>query len=110
MKIEKSMNESSESKRGLNRRDALKGMTAVSLALATGAYGAPIASAPSLRSIAPERDLIRRENAEPGTRDWMLTKTDINANEPVELWRSPRIEGYCSATSVRAGYTLKRLW
>ena len=29
-----------ESKAGLNRRDALKGMTAVSLALATGAYGA----------------------------------------------------------------------
>jgi len=107
MKIEKSMNESSESKRGLNRRDALKGMTAVSLALATGACGAPIAPAPSLRSSAPGRDLIRRENAKPGTRDWMLTKTDINANEPEELWRSPRIEGYCSETSVRAGDTLK---
>ena len=44
MKIEKSMNESSESKRGLNRRDALKGMTAVSLALATGACGCTIIS------------------------------------------------------------------
>ena len=101
------MNESSESKRGLDRRDALKGMTAVSVALATGAYGAPTASAPSSRSSAPERDLIRGENAKPGTRDWILTKTDITAKEPVELWRSPRIEGYCSATSVSAGETLE---
>ena len=28
-------------------------------------------------------------------------------NEPVELWRSPRIEGYCSETSVAAADTLK---
>ena len=37
----------------------------------------------------------------------MLTKTDITDDEPVELWRSPRIEGYCSETSVRPGDTLK---
>ncbi|MDE0937715.1 MAG: hypothetical protein OSA89_17535 [Mariniblastus sp.] len=37
----------------------------------------------------------------------MLTNTDITANEPVELWRSPRIEGYCSETTVAAGETLK---
>lgn len=52
-------------------------------------------------------DVIRKENAKSGTRDWMLSKTDITANEPVELWRSPRIEGYCSETSVSAGDTLK---
>ena len=50
---------------------------------------------------------IRSENAKSGTRDWMLTKTDITDDEPVELWRSPRIEGYCSETSVRAGDTIK---
>jgi hypothetical protein len=101
------MNELSESKRGLNRRDALKGVAAVSLGLAVGAYGAPKESAPSPRSNSPGRDLIRRENAKPGTRDWMLTKTDIDDIEPVKLWRSPRIEGYCSETSVSAGDTLK---
>jgi hypothetical protein len=37
----------------------------------------------------------------------MLIKTDITDNEPVELWRSPRIEGYCSETSVSAGERLK---
>ena len=73
MNNENSMNESNESKRGLNRRDALKGVAAVTLGLATGAYGAPQESAPSPRSSSPGRDLIRRENAKPGTRDWMLT-------------------------------------
>ena len=101
------MREANESKHGLNRRDALKGMTAVSLALATGAYGAQEAPAPSKRFSALGRDLIQSENAKPGTRDWILTKTDITAKEPVELWRSPRIEGYCSATSVSVGDTLK---
>ena len=38
MNNENSMNKSGESQSRLNRRDALKGMTAVSLALATGAY------------------------------------------------------------------------
>ena len=102
-----SVKKSNESKPGLDRRDALKGMTAVSLALVTGGYGTPEESAPSPRSSAPGRDLIRRENAKPGTRDWMLTKTDIDDIEPVTLWRSPRIEGYCSETSVSAGDTLK---
>ena len=41
MNRENSIAESNESTPGLNRRDALKGMTAISLGLATGAYGAP---------------------------------------------------------------------
>lgn len=45
-------------------------------------------------------DLIRRENARPGTRDWMLTKTRIDA---ATKYRCPWIEGYCSRASVRAG-------
>ena len=94
MNNENSMIESNESKRGLNRRDALKGVAAATLVLATGAYGAPKESAPSPRSSSPGRDLIRRENAKRGTRDWMLTKTDVDNIEPVKLWRSPRIEGY----------------
>ena len=48
--------------------------------------------------------MIRRENAKPGTRDWMLTNTYI---DPDTWWRSPRIEGYCSEMSVSAGDTLK---
>ena len=80
------MNESNESQHSMNRRDAIKTVAAVSLGLAVGAYGAPQESAPSPRSNSPGRDLIRRENAKPETRDWMLTKTDIDDKEPVELW------------------------
>ena len=46
----------------LNRRDALKGMAAVSLGIATGAYGAQEEPAFLLRSSSPGRDLILREN------------------------------------------------
>jgi hypothetical protein len=45
-------------------------------------------------------DLIRRENERPGTRDWMLTRTQI---DPATKYRCPWIEGYCSHTSIRAG-------
>jgi hypothetical protein len=48
-------------------------------------------------------DLIRTENARPGTRDWMLTNVVI---DPATKYRSPAIEGYCSHASIRAGETL----
>ena len=43
---------------------------------------------------------IHRENARPGTRDWLLTKTRIDAKTK---YRSPWIEGYCSRATVKAG-------
>jgi hypothetical protein len=46
------------------------------------------------------RDLIRAENAKPGTTDWLLTNVRI---DPPSRYRSPWIEGYCSRTSLRAG-------
>src|SRR5437899_1348078 len=45
-------------------------------------------------------NLIQRENAQAGTRDWLLTKTRV---DPASKYRSPWIEGYCSRTSTRAG-------
>jgi hypothetical protein len=98
------MNESNDVPDGLPRRDVLKGAAAVGLGLSVFANHPANADEAATKSGA---DLIRKENAKPGTRDWMLTKTDITDNEPVELWRSPRIEGYCSETSVHAGDTLK---
>jgi len=102
-----SMNESDEPKLSMNRRDALKGVAAVSLGLAVGA---PKESAPSLRSSSPGRDLIQRENAKPGTRDWILTNTRTDPKKVIPhltSGRSPSIEGYCSANSVRAGEKLR---
>ena len=47
---------------------------------------------------------IQSENQKPGTRDWMLTKTQI---EPMSRYRSPWIEGYCSRSSIAAGDELQ---
>jgi hypothetical protein len=48
-------------------------------------------------------DLVLRENRHPGTRDWLLSKTAV---DPETKYRCPRIEGYCSHTSLRAGETV----
>lgn len=55
---------------------------------------------PSLPFAPPRSDLIREENAKPGTRDWMNTKVRI---DPKTKYRSPWIEGYASHTSIRPG-------
>ena len=98
------MNELDYRPDSIRRRALIKGAVAAGLSFATCAHGAPKTpeDPPSPGSAA--RDLIRRENAKPGTRDWMLTNTRI---DPETWWRCPWIEGYCSEMSVRAGDTLK---
>ncbi len=93
-------NEPNERGEGLRRRDVIKGAAAAGLIAATGTHALVNAA----ESKAARSDLIKRENAKPGTRDWLLTNTYI---DPDTWWRSPRIEGYCSETSVRAGNKLK---
>ncbi len=75
-----------------------------------GAAGAAILAPSLMRDAAhgdtptaadPER--IRRENALPGTRDWMTRNVRI---DPKTRYRSPWIEGYASRTSVRPGETI----
>lgn len=48
-------------------------------------------------------DLIRRENARPGSTDWQLTRVRL---EDYNATRAPDIEGYCSRQSVKAGESL----
>ena len=101
-------NESSENKSTVNRRDLLKGAAVAGLGIATGAYGAPKNLGKPSKS--PKRDLIRQENAKPGTRDWLLTKTRTvpgKINSILLNGRSQVIEGYCSANCVRAGEKLQ---
>ena len=98
------MSNSSDSQFSVHRRHLLKSATAAGLGLSAFSQQ-PADRAQAARAV--RSDVIREENAKPGTRDWLLTKTDITQNEPVELWRSPRIEGYCSATSVSAGEKLR---
>ena len=98
------MNRSHLPKHGIHRRDLLKGAAVASLGLASGAIGIPTAFGQN------RRNLIRIENAKPGTRDWLLTNTLTDptiGRSRVTSGRCPWIEGYCSANSVRAGETLK---
>ncbi len=56
-----------------------------------------------MQAFIPRPDLIARENALAGTREWLLSSTRV---DPVARFRCPWIEGYCSSTSVRAGETI----
>lgn len=75
----------------MKRRDAVKRLAAVGAA----SFVSPV--------FAAEKSAIEIENAKPGTRDWMLTKTRI---DPATKYRCPWIEGYCSRTSVRGGESI----
>lgn len=77
---------------GLDRRHFLHGTAG--LGLAAACVGAAPTSAPN----------VRMENAKPGTTDWMLANTRVDA---ATRYRCPRIEGYCSRNSVRAGETIE---
>ena len=55
------------------RRDLLKGAAAAGLAFTAGVGDVSQAAGASLAGENP----IRKENAKPGTRDWMLTKTEV---------------------------------
>ncbi len=81
----------------LSRRRALQSLA--TLAGAAVLPGCQTANRPTkLRSHA-----IRLENTKTGTREWMLTKTQV---DPATKWRCPWIEGYCSRTSVRPGESI----
>ncbi len=100
------MKNSDNSIPNMKRRDVLKG-AAAALALENAAH---LAIAQESASTASKRNLIREENAKPGTRDWLLTKTRTlpgKINKILLNGRCPWIEGYCSANSVRAGEKLQ---
>lgn len=79
-----------------SRRDLFR--TVAGIGLAHGVSANALAAA---RSADPDR--IRRENDRPGTRDWMNGHVFI---DPATRYRSPRIEGYASRTSVRPGESI----
>lgn len=98
------MAEKNNSKRTVGRREVIKG-AAAGLVAATGVHSSVSAARDSASN-----DLIHRENAKKGTRDWLLTKTwtDPKKVTPhLTSGRSPAIEGYCSENRVRAGDKLQ---
>lgn len=52
--------------------------------------------------MAAGENLVQKENKEPGSSDWQLTRVRTDGAN----FRSPWIEGYCSKQSVAAGETL----
>ena len=82
----------------VDRREVLKGVAAAGF---TTVFD-PVASALAAAAV-PRRDLIRTENAKPGTTDWLLRNTRV---DPKTKYRCPWIEGYCSHNSIRTGETL----
>jgi len=104
------MQNSRKPRGGLNRRDIVKGVTLAGLGLAAGGLSPSSVFAQAHVSKKGKHNLIQLENAKPGTRDWMLTKTRQlpgKINKILNNGRCPWIEGYCSANSIRAGETLK---
>ena len=100
------MTDNDNSSSDIRRREAIKGLASAGVVSATGL--SPLLCAGGVGLARP--DLVRLENAKPGTREWQLTKTRtvpgmINRN--LRNGRCQEIEGYCSANSLRAGETLK---
>src|SRR5438105_9509987 len=94
--------QSAENEVRITRRDLIKGAVGLGAmaALPGCAHVGKDAAGATRKSVSGKSDLVRRENARPGTRDWLLTNTRI---DPQTKYRCPWIEGYCSRTSRRAG-------
>jgi len=106
MTSKNNQHEPNDSGEGLRRREVIKGAAAAGLIAATGTHALVHAA----ESKVAQSELIKRENAKPGTRDWQLNKTRQlpgKINKILNNGRCPWIEGYCSANSVRAGENLQ---
>jgi len=72
--------------------------------LATAGLGTAAAlsgcALPGTPKTSRDAERIKRENDRPGTSEWKLSKTGV---DPATKYRCPRIEGFCSRTSVRPG-------
>src|SRR5437879_1759462 len=87
----------------ISRRKLIKTVIGAGAAATLGGCALPGSSLARRDITRAQPDLIRIENARPGTRDWLLSKTRI---DPSTKYRCPWIEGYCSRTSVRAGESI----
>ena len=84
----------------IGRRGLLRASLAAGLPAPLGADQPQRADLPP----APARsDRVRRENDRPGTTDWQLTYTRVDAGG----YRCPWVEGYVTRQSLKAGETLE---
>lgn len=88
---------------GMHKHSDIRSGTALKRRRFLSTTGAAVLSGP-LWAEEGRTNAVQRENAKPGTRDWMLTKTSV---DPKTKYRCPWIEGYCSRTSVKAGEKIR---
>ena len=103
------MKKSEQQDEGIGRRNLLKSAAVAGLALTAGCGGSGSGSKPAPDAPIGENPIMI-ENAKPGTQAWRLTNTSTvpgKVNGIITSGRSPDIEGFCSANSVRAGEQLK---
>ena len=87
----------------MDRRDWIKQVAAGSVAaMATNLATSEANDAPAATAV-PKPDLIGKENAQPGSSDWQLTRVRLDKTLG---FRTPWIEGYCSRQSVKASESL----
>src|SRR5690242_6223278 len=90
---------------GFSRREWLKSLVTAGVGAALAGCSHTQVRPPSGLALSDKAkpDSVWAENQKPGTSDWLLAKTAIEATTK---YRCPWIEGYCSRTSVRAGQRL----
>src|SRR5689334_18953763 len=90
-----------------SRRDVISAVSTFGVAAmlpgVLAGCGAPETSTDPTVITKRKSDLIRDENAKPGTKDWVLAKPAIDR---ALKHRCPWIEGYFSRSSVRPGETI----
>ena len=100
------MKRSPRSKPIIPRRDLHKSAAAIGLGLSTNS----LSLGKSLTRTVAKNRVIESENAKPGTKNWLLTKTQTvpgKINKILDNGRCEVIEGYCSANSIRAGEKIR---
>lgn len=90
----------SDNRRGIQRRDVLRGAAISSLAGVATSLSSDVLTAAQTEV---KTSLIQRENEKTGSRDWQLTRVRVNQGK----YRTSLIEGYCSHQSISAGETLR---
>jgi hypothetical protein len=81
-----------KSMRRFHRRSLIKGVAAAGLGLAAGGLGFSGAFAQASVSKNGKQNRIQKENAKPGTRDWLLTK-NYDTAEPTTQHPQTQIKG-----------------
>ena len=87
----------------MDRRKSTNGLAAIAVAAIIALFLTVESAKADDKSGSLKSNPITRENSQPGSLDWQLTRVRLDRNQGM---RSPWIEGYCSKQSVAAGESI----